>query len=135
MTTRCRAYKGTPEGSVLASILEYLAVERIWAVRMQSGALPITGKGGKIRPMRFGTPGMGDILATPMVECENGACQRYKMPVVLWIECKAADGRQSEAQKSFASQARAAGHEYLVARSIEDVREYLKTHNLTGSRP
>jgi len=46
--------------------------------------------------------------------------------VPLWIECKAAKGKQSELQKSFQEQVEREGHRYIVARSIEDVEQALK---------
>lgn len=103
-------------------------MERIWHCRMQSRALQVPGKGGKLRPMFFGTVGMADILATPLVERENGACQRYTEPVMLWIECKAEDGRQTAAQKEFEREVTEADHHYIVARSIDDVQAWLKTN-------
>jgi hypothetical protein len=126
MTARRRNYRGTPEGAVQGSVLELLVVERIWHRRMQSRTLQVEGKGGRARPMFFGSVGMADILATPLVERENGACQCSMEPAVLWIECKAEDGRQSPAQKEFEAEVTAEGHHYLVARSIEDVRVGLK---------
>jgi hypothetical protein len=119
MRARRRAYKGTPEGAVLASVLEYLAAERIWHRRNNTRVVDVAGKGGRTRPMFFGTAGMADVLATPWLRGANG-------PSPLWIECKSSDGRQSEAQREFELEVTEAGHDYLVARSIDDVREWLE---------
>lgn len=126
MTTRRQNYRGTPEGAVQGSVLALLAVERIWCCRMQSRTLQVPGRGGRMRPMFFGSVGMADILATPLMERENGACEQYTEPAILWIECKAENGRQSEAQKTFEREVTEAGRHYLVARSIDDVRKWLK---------
>jgi hypothetical protein len=52
-----------------------------------------------------------------------GTCNRR--PKVLWIEVKSLTGSQTPEQRSFEEQVTAEGHGYLVARSLEDVLEYL----------
>ena len=106
----------TPESLVLHAILDYLAAERVLAFRMQTGVAEIEG-----RRVVFGTPGMADILACPDRLCDDGDWR----PSYLWIEVKAARGAQSEFQRSFQAQVEDHGHDYLIARSIDDVREYL----------
>lgn len=49
---------------------------------------------------------------------------------VLFIETKKADGEQSTFQKAFMWRVRNLGHDYLLARSVEDVKEYLKRINV-----
>jgi hypothetical protein len=44
----------------------------------------------------------------------------------IWIEVKAADGKQSELQKSFQQQVEEHGHTYILARSLEDVTAVIK---------
>ena len=97
----------TPEGLVLGSVLDFLMAVQILSFRMNTGV----AKFGP-RTVRFGVPGMADILAFPGSR-------------VLWIECKAKDGRQSFEQKMFQKIVEAAGHGYLLARSIDDVRDWL----------
>lgn len=104
--------KSTPEGAVLRSVLDFCAVNRILAFRMNTGAMR-SEYNGKARFMRFGTPGMADVLAFP-----------YRK--VLWIECKAQSGRQSDLQKTFEQQVTGEGHHYIVARSTGDVELWLK---------
>lgn len=96
-----------PEAGVQRAILDLLAAERILAFRMNSGVMRI----GR-RFVRFGVPGMADVLAFP-------GC-------VLWIEAKAAEGRQSAEQASFQRQVEREGHSYIVARSSDDVLQWLK---------
>jgi hypothetical protein len=56
---------------------------------------------------------MADVIAFP-----NGS--------VLWIECKAPKGKQSDLQKSFQEQVESHGHKYLLAYSLSDVIEAVK---------
>lgn len=132
MASRRRNIRGrTPEGDVQSSILALLEVERIWFRRMQSRAFKVPGKGGKERLMFVGSVGMADVLATPLVSAENAAGQRYKWPVMLWIEVKAGKNGQSPEQKDFEAEVVNAGHEYIVARSIDDVRDWLKENEVS----
>lgn len=100
---------------IQAAILDWLAAKHILAFRMQVGTAQIDK-----RFVRFGTPGMADILAfrTSGVDPRGTWCE-YIQPV--WIECKAPDGKQSPLQKSFQQQVEEQGHRYVLARSIEDV--------------
>jgi hypothetical protein len=116
----------TPEGQILKAIMDWLAAKHILAFRQNSGSL--RNPAGK--PIRFGVPGMADILVFQRCEFRLGAngesivlAQTIRP---LWIECKAAKGKQSELQKSFQAQVESEGHKYVVARSIEDVEEALR---------
>jgi hypothetical protein len=110
----------TPEGAILKQILDYLAARNILAFRMQTGAVANEYKGKK-RFMRFGTPGMADVLAFPVDHYGNATFIRCP----LWIEVKSSTGKQSELQKSFQEQVEDHGHNYIIARSIEDVEAAL----------
>jgi hypothetical protein len=119
------------EAQISRSILDYLAARHILAFRMQVGAFSSEYK-GKQRFMRVGTPGMADILAfkhrktgflaTPAIIGD------YTTDVIvpIWIEVKDFKGKQSEFQKSFQSQVEEHGHMYIVARSLDDVKEALR---------
>ena len=104
------------EGPIQAAILQWLAAEHILAFRMQVGAVKLDN-----RFVRFGTPGMADILAFPAWH----DCGKARMGSVVWIECKAEKGKQSELQKSFQAQVEREGHRYLLARSVDDVEAAL----------
>lgn len=101
----------TPEGQVLKSITDFLAVRKIWHRRMNTGAI-VSEHAGKRRFHRYGSVGMADVLAS--------------VDGFLWIEAKAGKGKQSEAQKEFQAEVEAQGHRYIVARSIEDVAQVLE---------
>lgn len=45
---------------------------------------------------------------------------------ILWVELKAPKGTQSEAQKVVEARLRALGHEYILARRVEDVSDALR---------
>ena len=110
------------ESQIQRSILDYLAARHILAFRMQSGAT-MSSYGGKTRMIRYGTPGMADILAfVQPSECDYPHGHQR----VYWIECKTEKGKQSELQKSFQAQVDHEGHRYGVCRSIEDVEDLLK---------
>jgi hypothetical protein len=49
---------------------------------------------------------------------------------ILFIETKKADGEQSTHQKAFMWRVRQLGHYYLIARSVDDVKEFFTEHNL-----
>lgn len=115
--------KKTPEGAILKSILEYLAVKKIWHRRMNSGAVKTEGGGF----MRFGTPGMADILASYDPTAQEGFTR--DLPYFLWIEVKATNGIQSAAQKEFQTEIEKEGHYYLIARSIEDVEAWISRNS------
>ncbi len=112
--------KVKPEQAVQRAITDLLTVERVWWRRMQSGMLPGFAQGGKRRPIRVGTPGMADILCTPRVAVSKGQL------VILWVEAKSPVGKQSNVQREFQVEVEAEGHFYLLARSSDDVKAWLK---------
>ena len=108
------------ESDIQKAILAWLAAKHILAFRMNTGAM--AGEhNGKKRFMRFGTPGMADILAFP-VFLKVCTCDEERQQIFpTWIEVKAEKGKQSEFQKSFQAQVEEAGHRYILAKSVEDV--------------
>jgi len=130
-----RSSKG-PEALTQDLILAWLAAEHILAFRMNSGAT-VVGETATTRRrfIAYGVKGMGDILCFPdrCRFCRKhhrrdevkycGSCNLR--PKVLWIEVKSKTGSQTPEQRSFEEQVKAEGHGYLIARSLEDVLEYL----------
>jgi hypothetical protein len=119
------------ETAILRSIMDYLAARHVLAFRMQSGATVSTYK-GKSRMVRYGVPGMADILTFPMLkiryQCDifGGKYHEEAFHGPTWIEVKTATGKQSELQKSFQTQVEREHHRYGICRSIEDVEALLK---------
>lgn len=108
----------TPEQSLQRLVLDWLQAKQILAFRMQTGAT-LSSYGGKKRMIRYGVPGMADILAWRRHPTMVGYSQ------AIWIELKAPEGRQTELQKSFQKQIEAQGHKYILARSLEDIEAVL----------
>jgi hypothetical protein len=108
----------TPEGYVLDAVMDYLAAKHIFAIRMQVGCARIDK-----RFVRFGVPGCADILAATSTGYVAQGTDGKRTPLqrVIWIECKAPNGKQSALQKSFQAQVEAQGHRYILARSIDDL--------------
>ena len=104
------------ENAIQKCILDYLAAQHILAFRMQTGQAKMGD-----RCVRFGTPGMADILAFPRVIFKPNLL----VSLPLWIEVKTEKGKQSPLQSSFQEQVEAEGHFYILARSIEDVEAAL----------
>jgi hypothetical protein len=99
------------EKDVLRVILHYLTIRKVWHRRINSGAAVVEpgSPGTKRRFLRFGAPGMPDILARGT----NGA--------VIWIECKSPTGKLTEDQKAWQRDSERFGDIYIVARKVEDV--------------
>jgi hypothetical protein len=100
-------------------LLDYLALKRILAFRMNTGAVKFG-----TRFVRFGLPGMADILAFPKREADqlgDGGS------IPLWIEAKAPSGRQSHEQHMFQQIVEADGHKYLLCRDSRELEEFLET--------
>jgi hypothetical protein len=94
------------------SILEYLAVSRIFHWRNNTGAFK-TESGGFYH---FGTPGSPDIIAV-----HEGR--------VYGIEVKGPNGKLRPAQEEFKVSLEKAGGIYIVARSTKDAIDALPEHS------
>ena len=105
----------TPESALLRLVLDYLAAERIFAIRMNTGAVKTEN-----HFFRFGVPGMADVLAFPKFTVGH-----IEGIVPVWLELKAGRNGQSELQKSFQSQVEGEGHWYAVIRSLEDLQKVI----------
>jgi hypothetical protein len=95
------------ESDTQRTILDWLAVNRIFHYRSNSGAM--SGEhNGKKRFFRFGAVGSPDIIAV--------VCGKY-----VGIEVKGTEGKQSEHQKKFEDGLKKCGGIYILARPLEDV--------------
>lgn len=97
------------EKDVLRVILHYLTIRKVWHRRINSGGAMLNGHGGRGQFVRFGAPGMPDILA------------RGSQGEVIWIECKSPTGKQTPDQKEWQRDAEGFGDIYILARSGDDV--------------
>jgi hypothetical protein len=107
------------EAQISRSIMDLLSAKHVFAMRMNSGTR-IGEHNGKKWAIHMHAPGTADILAIS----KNIWRKESQLPI-LWIEVKDATGKQSELQKSFQMQVEEEGHQYIIARSIEDVEKYL----------
>ena len=111
------------EREIQRVILDWLAAEHVLAFRMNTGAMQSEYQ-GKRRFMRFGTPGMADVLAFPHDTIDP--IRQYDVIRPTWLECKANKGKQSELQKSFQQHVESHGHRYAICRSLDDAIRAIK---------
>jgi len=103
------------ETEIVRAILEYLRARGCWAERRNSRVLMLPGKGGRIRPVRFGgVKGASDIIAI-------GAGGRF-----MAIEVKRPGGRPTLEQAAYLSEIRRHGGVGIVATSAQDVATMLE---------
>jgi len=120
------------------AILELLAAERVYAMRLNTGTAFIEGRRVQAHS---GGAGVADILAFPRVTAKffrdcglevplAEMFERVELPIpaVLWIEVKTPDGKQSLHQHMFQHHAESLGMFYLLARSVDDVANWLRGH-------
>lgn len=115
------------ESDTLKAILQYLEMRGILYFRMNSGDRfgSYKGKTWRIRGHQKGT---ADILVFKKESIylgrNLGTIPEYiEYPLVCWVECKSALGKQSLEQKQFQQRVEEWGHIYIVARNIDDVRK------------
>jgi hypothetical protein len=126
-TIRKRARKSrTPEGSVMREIAQCLGNHRILAYRMNVGAHEAKDAHGKARLIRYGTVGMADWIAFPIAPINVGDCVGSATRA-LWIEAKAAKGKQTPSQEAFEKIVTDNGCWYVVVRSYEELEAYLRS--------
>lgn len=97
----------TPESSVKAACMAWLARQQVFAYRNNTGAYKAEG-----RYIRYGHPGSADII---------GLTKRTGR--FLAIETKSSTGTQNDDQIAFMRNVRASGGLYIIARSLEDLEE------------
>lgn len=105
----------TPEGEVQNAICEYLTLKRVFFVRLNNIPAAFRDRTGTLQFRKMGKyarPGLADILVV-----KDGR--------PIFLEVKAAKGKQSPEQIDFGMDARAAGAAYHVVRSINDVQAEL----------
>lgn len=128
MTKAEREKLAPTEAQTQRAILDLLAAKRIFALRMNTGAMSGSHK-GKRWFVRFGVKGMADIVAFPWAVIPLIGVTAIRP---LWIECKSASGKQSDEQSLFQAQVEENGHCYLLARSVDDVSSWLIAQGAKG---
>jgi hypothetical protein len=107
------------ERDVVKSCLRLLALKGIMAWRANNAGIRV-GEGGSRYAFhgKLGVPDILGILPRAAVPWASGG--RF-----LGIECKSAEGRQSESQAAFQAECERAGGVYLLVRSAAELAEKL----------
>jgi len=108
----------TPEGYVSGALRDLFAVERIYAIRVNSGVIVLRNEDGSKRAVRLAAAGTADWLA--LVPIGDGSF----LPV--WCETKAGKNGLSPDQEEFRDDVTAKGHVYLIVRDVNDVLDWLR---------
>lgn len=106
--------KKTPESYVLQACRDYLELMGWDVTRMNSGAV----KDGRGIPVRMHAPGTADLQALKRLHILGVGVEVHS---VLWVECKAPNGKQSDLQKAFQRRKEALGQKYVLAYEIGDL--------------
>lgn len=97
-----------PESAIQSHIMQYMT-KKGWYVQRQNSGMVKSERGGMVRLAPVGTP---DLLC-------------IKDGRILFIEVKNEKGKVTELQQQKMEELRGYGAECIVARSIEDVENYL----------
>lgn len=97
------------EADVKLEVQTWLKNTGYFWLRMQSGKAKVRGGYMQLCP-----EGTADIVVFP------------NKTTTCWIEMKTEKTKQRPAQVEFEAKAKAAGHKYIIARSLDEVREFLK---------
>ena len=117
----------TPEGRVLKACMTYLAACGIFCFRNNTGGTPLHDGSGRYRPAPKSSVGSADIIAViPRRMWVQDSNAHWWPPTALAIECKSARGKQSPAQRAFQAKWEAAGGLYVLARSVDELRNGLR---------
>jgi hypothetical protein len=108
--------RAQPEKRIQDQILTMLRFRRIFAFH-----IPNHGLLSK-RTQKYNQVGQFHVAGVPDVAVVLTAGR------MLWIEVKAAAGRQSPEQVAVQSRLEALGHVYLLVRSLQDVLDWLRAH-------
>ena len=120
------------EADVKREVVRLLKSLGILAFRMNTG-MAVAERGGKRRVVRFGFPGMADLLVFPRLPALF-AVAGERIPVPLWLETKSSCGRQSREQAEFQRIVETEGHVYLLIRSAEELWKWLDENQPPRSR-
>src|SRR5450759_637990 len=96
------------EQDLVNSILAYLALLHAYALRINSGAIPVDNLNGSKRMVRLAPPGTPDIIG-----CYQGH--------FFAIEAKIGDNKPTALQAATLAQIREAGGQAIVAWDLQDV--------------
>lgn len=107
------------ESEVLAQVLAWLRLHRVFHWRNNSGARVLPGRGGKGQLVRWGVVGSGDVFAL----LPGG---RF-----VSVEVKRPGGKPRPSQVLWADAVRAAGGAALVVTGVEELERGLREEGWT----
>lgn len=110
--------KRTPESYTSEAVRDLLDAERIFYLRTNAGTILLDNKDGSKRAVKLAAKGTADLCA--FVPFGDGSF------MILWCETKRLKGgRLSPEQAEFRDNVTARGHSYIVAKSSQDVLDWL----------
>lgn len=120
-------YSKRNESSLVTSILAYLQIlENLGSIafynRQQAGTMAYTKNSGKVSAMRLGRKGVSDIWCIPKYK---GAC-REGYSIMIWIEVKLDNSKQTPDQIEFQKIVEECGHYYWIIHSCNELQNKLK---------
>lgn len=123
MDSRKDAAKPRKESEVKKAVQDWLKAHGYTFYRMNTGMSMMPGRGGKLMPVRFGTPGMADLL---VILPPNGRA--------VWLEIKRPLGPrggtggsdQSPDQVLFADEQSRLGAGYRLIRDLDQLGQAMK---------
>jgi len=107
------------ESEIQKAVCEYLTLRGIFHWRANTGGAKYAGKSGKEYHVRFGFPGVADIIG--IHEDRKGYRGRF-----LAIECKRPKGKLTLDQQAFRDAVKANGGLWILAHSVADVQRALE---------
>lgn len=117
---------GTPEGALVGAVLTYLRLRGVFAWRNNTGGAMLPGRGGQLRPVKFGLTGLPDVLGVRKVTplCPRCGAPTQSIGQLIGVECKRATrvSREQRATLAALEEQRAL---VVVARAITDVEKAL----------
>lgn len=128
ITQRSKFRTDAKESDIQKLILDWLAAEKIFHLRLNTGSFAMPASGNqKRRFFRAGRKGMADIMAVRFnCICGKNGCKENPHTETYWLEVKAAKGVQSDDQKIFQIEVESHGMRYILARSLDEVIEGMK---------
>ena len=117
---------GEAEGFLVAAVVTYLRIRGVFAWRNNTGGAMLPGRGGKLRPVKFGLKGLPDVLGVRAVTPVCPACgaTTQRIGQLVGVECKRAT-RVSREQEATLKALEEQGSLVVVARTITDVERAL----------
>jgi len=113
------------EHQIQNAILDLLAAEHLFAMRINTSGHVIREANGQRRFLRSHSGGAGVADIVVFIPLHGGAYTS-----VLWVEVKRPGEKQTPEQASFEERVLAENHYYLVAHSSDEVLDWLRHYGV-----